>query len=393
MSEHIHKQASVTKVEDALTASHVNDDSEAIVDSQQHDHPLFLEAVVTQTPDAMIAVDEQFHVLDFNSATSTALGWSRSSDIGRTCSDILHCQNLNHMALCGTSSCPLVRVLQLQKPLPNEELILGDTCEASTSITPLEIGHDKQYAIFTARDMSTLKVANRVRANFVSMVSHELRTPLNSVHGFIDLLMQGHMGDLTEEQARYLGYSQEGVQQLIAIVEDILFMTRSDVGQFEMKQQKVNFRVLAIQVVSSMEPQARKAGVVIEKDIPAPSPLLYADPQRIKQVLNNLVANAIKFTPPEGNVTIRARPYNDDFALISVTDTGYGIPHEDCQHVFERFYQSNHTQQSRMGGYGLGLSIARLIVEQHGGFIDFDTVVGKGTTFYFTAPMFKGQVE
>lgn len=83
--------------------------------------------------------------------------------------------------------------------------------------------------------MSALKVANRVRSNFVSMVSHELRTPLNSVNGFIDLLLQGHMGKLTEEQHKYLGYAQEGVQQLISIVEDILFMTRSDLGQFEVK--------------------------------------------------------------------------------------------------------------------------------------------------------------
>src|SRR5436305_12793013 len=182
--------------------------------------------------------------------------------------------------------------------------------------------------------MSSLKVANRVRANFVSMVSHELPTPMNSVHGFIDLLLQGHMGELTQEQKKYLGYAGEGVQQLISIVEDILFMTRSDVGQFEIKPQpEVNFRVLARQVVTSLEPQARKAEVVIHKDIPTPSPLLNVDPQRMKQVLNNLVTNAIKFTPPEGTVTIGARPYNDQFVMISVTDTGYGIALEDHQRV------------------------------------------------------------
>src|SRR5207247_6193818 len=142
--------------------------------------------------------------------------------------------------------------------------------------------------------MSALKVANRVRSNFVSMVSHELRTPLNSVHGFIDLILQGHMGDLNLEQSKYLGYAQEGVQQLISIVEDILFMTRSDVGQFEIKQQPgVNLFVLAGQVVTSLEPQARKAGVVINKEIPSPSPLLSVVPQRMKQVLNYLVTTSI----------------------------------------------------------------------------------------------------
>lgn len=231
------------------------------------------------------------------------------------------------------------------------------------------------------------KMANSVRNNFVSMVSHELRTPLNSVHGFIDLLMQGHMGELTQEQKLYLGYAQEGVQQLMAIVEDILLLTRSDSGQFEMRQEEVNLLTLTKQALRGLQPQAQKAEVVLSYDIASPVPILYADPQRIMQVLNNLLTNAIKFTPPGGSVTLRARAYDKRFALVSVQDTGYGIAPEDRPHVFERFYQANHHLQSKMGGYGLGLTIAKLIVEQHGGQINFDTTVNKGTTFYFTVPL------
>jgi len=361
------------------------------VDRRRYPH---LEAIVANTSDAMIAIDEHFRVLELNPAAEAALGVSGEKAIGCNCPEVLGCRNLNKMEICATSSCPLVRVLQLKQPLSNEELIIGDNCEVSASVTPIDAGNGEMQVIMIARDMSSLKVANQVRANFVSMVSHELRTPLNSVHGFVDLLLQGHMGELTEEQQKYLGFAGEGVQQLISIVEDILFMTRSDVGQFEMKQQPgVNLFVLAGQVVTSLEPQARKAGVVINKEIPSPSPLLYVDPQRMKQVLNNLVTNAIKFTPPEGTVTIRARDYNEQFVLISVADTGFGIPVEDRQHVFERFYQSNHVQQSKMGGYGLGLSIARLIVEQHGGTIYFESTSGKGTTFFFTAPLDRRQVS
>jgi signal transduction histidine kinase len=198
------------------------------------------------------------------------------------------------------------------------------------------------------------------------------------------------MGPLSEEQRKYLGYTQEGVQQLVTIVEDILFMTRSDSGQFEVKPQKVNARVVARQVVNSLKFQALKAAVILDKDIPTPAPMLYADPQRVQQVLNNLVANAIKFTPPHGTVTIRVRPHPEQkhMALFSVIDTGDGIPLKDQPHVFERFYQSNHSMQSKMGGYGLGLSIARLIVEQHGGEIYFESEPQKGTTFYFTTPLY-----
>jgi len=351
-------------------------------------HP-YLTTFIDATPATLIALDETYHILDCNAAASVALGVPSARIIGRNCAEVLTCRNLNRMKLCGTSSCPLTRVLHRNQPLPDEELIIGDDYEVSTIVTPIATPQGS-YIAFTARDISTMKVANQVRANFVSMVSHELRTPLNSVHGFIDLIMQGHMGELNAEQFKYLGYAQEGVQQLISIAEDILFMTRSDVGQFEVKQEEVNFRVLARQVVNSLETQAHKADVVLLKDIPSPSPLLYIDPQRMKQVLNNLVINAIKFTPPGGTVTIRARAYDEQQVMISVIDTGYGIPPEDRPHVFERFYQSNHILQSRMGGYGLGLSIAKLIVEQHGGTIDFESTLNEGTTFYFTAPLCRG---
>jgi two-component system phosphate regulon sensor histidine kinase PhoR len=350
------------------------------------------------SPSAMIAVDEQFHVYDLNPSARTRLGFSLDEARALHCTEVLMCRNLNGTLLCGTSHCPLVRVVQEQETISSDELFLGAragaSAEYSVNAGPARMG-GCAGAVIVARDLSALKVANAVRANFVSMVSHELRTPLNSVHGFIDLLMQGHMGTLTDEQRKYLGYAQEGVQQLMTIVEDILFMTRSDSGQFEVKPQKVNSRVPAKQVVTSLKFQALKAAVILDKDIPASAPLIYADPQRIQQVLNNLVANSIKFTPPHGTVTIRVRvhPQQRHMVLFSVIDTGDGIPPEDQPHVFERFYQSNHAMQSKMGGYGLGLSIARLIVEQHGGEISFESTPGAGTTFYFTVPLYTGQDE
>lgn len=350
-----------------------------------------LSALFASASDAIIALDTDFQVQDANLAASAMLGCAATAAIGQSCRSVLRCRNLNKLELCGTSSCPLMRVLATGGALPHEEMEIGTGCEVSVSVTPTRVGNELRV-VFIARDISALKVANQVRAHFVSMVSHELRTPLNSVHGFIDLMMQGHMGALTAEQQKYLGYTQEGVQQLISIVEDILFMTRSDVGQFKIKQQEVNVRVLARQILSSLKLQARKVGVAINVDIPTPSPMLYADPQRMKQVLNNLVTNAIKFTPPGGSVTIQARAYDKQLARIAVIDTGFGIPEEDRLHVFERFYQSNHSLQSKMGGYGLGLSIAKLIVEQHGGTIAFESSTdGRGTTFTFTAPLYVGQ--
>jgi len=351
------------------------------------------EALIACATDAMFILDEQFSILDLNPAACSALGLTRSEATGRCCSDVLRCCNLNRTPLCGTPNCPLQRAYTLDQPLTNEELFLADNLEVSISATPIINASGQREVAFVARDMTALHAANRVRSNFVSMVSHELRTPLNSVQGFTDLLIQGHMGKLNSEQKKYLGYAQEGVQQLLAIVEDILFLTRSDVGQFEIKPCNSSFRVLARQVISGLEPQARKAGVILVNESASLAPDLFIDPQRMKQVLDNLLTNAIKFTPPDGTVTLRARPYNEQFALISVGDTGYGIPEGDRPHIFERFYQSENHQQSRIGGYGLGLAIARLIVEQHGGIINFETELDRGTTFFFTAPLYTGQTN
>ena len=353
----------------------------------------YLEDYSYHTSSVLIAIDDHFKVHDLNPSARNRLGVSLEKARASECKDVLMCRNLNGTQLCGTSHCPFVRVVKGGETIESQELFLGTRpeflAEYSVNVGPARVD-SRPGAVFVGRDLSAVKVTNQVRANFVSMVSHELRTPLNSVHGFIDLLIQGHMGPLSEEQRKYLGYTQEGVQQLMTIVEDILFMTRSDSGQFEVKPQKVNARVVARQVVNSLKFQALKAAVILDKDIPTPAPMLYADPQRVQQVLNNLVANAIKFTPPHGTVTIRVRPHPEQkhMALFSVIDTGDGIPPKDQPHVFERFYQSNHSMQSKMGGYGLGLSIARLIVEQHGGEIYFESEPQKGTTFYFTTPLY-----
>lgn len=354
----------------------------------------YLPALFARTTDAMIALDQDFFVRDVNPAACTTLSRTFDALVNQRCPNVLGCRNLNRMPLCGTSSCPLTRVLALG-PLPSEELLLGTdpghSSEVSVSVTPLTINR-RRCAVLTVRDLSALKVANQVRANFVSMVSHELRNPLNSVNGFVDLLLEGHMGTLTEEQHTYLGYTQEGISQLVSIVEDILFMSRSDAGQFEIRQEEIHFQSLVrlvMQVIATLQPQAFKAGVLLRHNIVEELPSLYADPQRIKQVLSNLVANAIKYTPPGGTVTVSVQQHDDQFEKISVSDTGYGIRVEDRPHIFERFYQANHSWQSKMGGYGLGLSIAKLIVEQHGGTIDFDTQLNKGTTFYFTMPLYQ----
>jgi signal transduction histidine kinase len=354
----------------------------------------YLTPIVASTSDAMIAIDEHFRVRSFNTAASTLLDWNAESALGEDCRKVLKCRNHGQRAFCGTPNCPLIRVLQQGRSLVSEECVLGalgdKSCNTSISVSKVsERIEGNAYVVFTAREIQAKKSPTRTDGGFVSMVLHELRTPLNSLDGLINLFRQGDLGELTEQQLLYLGYAKEAVGQLTSVVEDILLVMRSDAGQFEIRPEGMDFRALAKQVVTSLQTQAREANVGLNRDIPHSSPLLYVDPLRIKQVLSNLVTNAIKFTPQGGTVTLRARQVDDRFVKIFVSDTGVGISPEDQPYVFERFYQSTRHQRSKASGYGLGLSIAKLIVEQHGGEIGFETVLNKGTTFYFTVPLYR----
>jgi signal transduction histidine kinase len=344
------------------------------------------------TPDAILVVDRHFQIQRYNKAAEHFFEASSQDLKKQLCSEVLKCRTANGTVLCGTAHCPLSRVLNTQTALPNEELVVGKMLASgspvSASVNAL-LTEDETFVVFALRDMSRQKEAEKANSQFVSTISHELRAPLYSVNGFISLLMQGEVGELAQQQKTYLGYAQEGIKQLSSLVEDILFIARSDAGQFEIKREKARLYTLIRQVLITFQPQARKAGITLHSEIRSTLPPLHVDPHRLIQVLNNLVTNAIKFTDPGGKVVVSAHQYNEEFVLISVADTGYGIVPEDHQQVFERFYQSNHPQQAKVGGYGLGLSIARVIVEQHGGFIDFETIFNQGTTFFFTMPLSK----
>jgi signal transduction histidine kinase len=223
---------------------------------------------------------------------------------------------------------------------------------------------------------------------FVSTFSHELRTPLNSVHGFIELLMEGCMGQLSQEQEKYPGYAREGVKQPMSIVEDIVLISRSETGHFTINPRELDIADLINQVFHGLQPQALKASVRICKDIPSSPLFVYADSLRIKQVLNNLVTNALKCTPPGGTVTIRVHMKNKKYITILVEDTGYGISLEDQPCIFDLFYQSKHPLQSSVGGLGLGLAISKAIIEQHQSTIQFRSYLNKGTIFFFDLPFY-----
>jgi PAS domain S-box-containing protein len=226
--------------------------------------------------------------------------------------------------------------------------------------------------------------ANRLKSNFLATMSHELRTPLNSIIGFSDLLAEQTAGALTEKQERFVRHIQESSRYLLALISDILDLSKIEAGRLELKYETFHMSVAVDEVLSTLRPLAAAKEIELRTEV-SEELFLDADRVRVKQVLYNLLSNAIKFTPEEGQVRLVARP-EGPLLSISVLDTGIGIPREEQESVFEAFHQLSATGPGIREGTGLGLSITKLLVEQHGGRIRVESEPGKGSRFYFTMP-------
>jgi signal transduction histidine kinase len=228
--------------------------------------------------------------------------------------------------------------------------------------------------------------ANRLKTEFLGNMSHELRSPLHTVIGFAQLLAEEKEGALNEKQKRFLGHIQTDSLHLLDLINDLLDLSKIEAGRLELRYEAVYIDVVIAESISSVQPRATAKSLEIGTDISIPTPV-WADRLRVKQILHNLLTNAIKFTPNGGRVRVEATTGRGRFAEISVSDTGIGIPEDQQQAVFDKFYQVRTGIQRVHEGTGLGLAITRRLVDQHGGSISLKSEPGNGTCFTFTLPL------
>jgi Signal transduction histidine kinase len=215
---------------------------------------------------------------------------------------------------------------------------------------------------------------------FASIV-HELRTPLCIITGFSELMADEVAGPLTSQQFHYLGQIRDGAEQIETLVNDVLDFVKLHEGRMELERTLVEPLEVMQAIADSFSALASKRKIRLNLQASPSLPQVHADPHRLKQIFNNLVSNALKFTPEGGTVLLSAHPQGDQVAF-RVTDTGIGIPQESLSRLFEGFYQVRQNQ----GGTGLGLMISKQLVEAHGGKIEVASEPGQGTAFTFTLP-------
>jgi signal transduction histidine kinase len=226
---------------------------------------------------------------------------------------------------------------------------------------------------------------DRLKDEFLSLVSHELRTPLTSIRGYLDLVLDEEAGELNQEQRRFLQAVERNSGRLLRLVGDLLFVAQADAGRLSLERAKVDLAELAAHCVEGAAPAASEKSVTLVL-LADPVPALVGDRGRLAQVLDNLVSNALKFTPEGGTVEVRTRS-DGDVVTLEVEDTGIGIPVADQPRLFERFFRSSVADDQAIPGTGLGLAIVKAIVEAHSGRISIESREGKGTTFRVELPL------
>jgi signal transduction histidine kinase len=252
---------------------------------------------------------------------------------------------------------------------------------------PDEIGDLARSFTVMSQDLAAL---DRMKAEFVSVASHELKTPLSVIRGYVSLLRDEVYGSVTAEQKKVLGSVGDQTDRLGRLIQQLLDISRFEAGVGRLEVKPIDLHALLDEFAVSFEALAVQNqisfSVFVDEHLPK---TIEGDPDRLNEVIGNLLANSFKFTPRGGNIELRAVPsdLNGGGINIEVVDTGVGIPQDQLERVFEKFYQVENEAQPRSVGTGLGLAISKEITEAHGGTITADSVVGKGTTFRVFLPL------
>jgi signal transduction histidine kinase len=258
---------------------------------------------------------------------------------------------------------------------------------------------------FVGTDMTEARATERMKDQFVSLISHELRTPLTSILGYLELVLDDEDQPLTDEQRTYLKTVERNADRLLRLVGDLLFTAQVDAGRFSLEPHDVDLAGVVRSAEESVRVTAATAGVEVVVDVPGDGLVIQGDAVRLGQACDNLVSNAVKFTPSGGRVTLSLRagwvdsdgvvsdderPGSTPVARLAVSDTGMGIPTGEQGKLFTRFFRSSTAQRNAVPGVGLGLAITKAITTAHGGTLDVASAEGKGTTFTLTLPRAAG---
>jgi len=329
-----------------------------------------LAAVLEHIADGVVLVNEEGRVELLNRAAARMFDIPIASAVGKSFAWLVRDHTLiEHERSCREQGMESLHGVEIGR----EDVVLR------ASIVPLR-HQEGTRCLVVLQDMTRLRHLQTVRRDFISNVSHELRTPLASLKALVETLRDGALDDPAATR-RFLDRIEAEVDTMTQIVEELLELARTESGRAPLRLVPTTLTDIVLPPIERLRPQAERADLEITVQLPDNLPPVLADVEHARQVVSNLVHNAIKFTPPGGRITVWAQ-LRDAEVLLAVQDTGVGISAEDLPRIFERFYKADRARSG--GGTGLGLAIARHIVQAHGGRIWAESTEGSGSTFFFT---------
>ena len=371
------------------------EDNEIKLQAAEHENQQKTAAVLANIISGVLIIDTQTKtIVDINPAAEEIIGLPKEYIVGHECHDFV--------CSAERGKCPIsdlgMSMNRSERMMLNGE---GQKIWILKSVVPVTLS-GKDYLIESFVDLRKIKeveekliqarmaaeTANRAKSDFLATMSHELRTPLNSIIGFSDLIASGSVGEISDRQKRFIENISTSGKHLLALINNVLDLSKVEANKMELHYEIFSVADVFSELKQLISPLASKKGLMAEFIIENDITTIYADKTIFKQILFNLISNAIKFTPSNGTVTVSASR-GEDMARFTVTDTGIGISEDGKGRLFQPFTQLDSSINRQYAGTGLGLSLVKQFIEMHNGNIWVASEIGKGTTFTFELPLIK----
>lgn len=356
------------------------------------------EAILTSIGDGLVVVDKEGKITYINKSFEEMLGWKAQEIIGKSMVEVVPREDVNGVEVLFKERI-LTQVLSGKKfvaDLTNPfYYIRKDKTRfpVSSIVAPVVLAGKIVGAVEVFRDITKEKEIDKAKTEFVSLASHQLRTPLSTVSWYSEMLLAGDVGEVTPEQKKYLEEIYRGNQRMVDLVNTLLDVSRIELGTFIMESKPIDIVKLAQSVIEEHKLQIREKRIRFSNSFGKNIQNIQADPKILRMVVQNLLSNAIKYTPEGGKVEFSISLKKDEKknVLLKISDTGYGIPKDQQSKIFTKLFRADNVIGKDTEGTGLGLYIAKSIVEQSGGKIWFESSENKGTVFYVQLPLQKSK--